>query len=1740
MSYYQGDRYTQPPAQQPPPAGYYDQYNQSQQQGQNGGYTGQQYGQQLESAQVPLPQRSHYGYPGQTTYSNPYPPAGSESVPQSHSGYVYRDEYQSPSSTSYGGRGYDVSPQQPAYNPQNYTQPPPPPPQQSSYNPAAYAYNQNTYQPQYNPAAYTEPSPSGISGGPIDPYAYSPGNYSSPSFSPQQQQQQQFAQHQQYSPQPPAHQYEPAIPQAHRYEPSLMQSPPPPPHASYDQQASAGAPQGVPVSSAPYPTETYPSYTGPTHAQQYQGDAATAMSGRLANDWRPSPPANSSYDTRQSPSPRFLASTQPSPPLASPGPTPPVHAPNRTNTLNRHPQERPLPPQPSQSSEYFEDRNDRPNSRYSPPPGVTQDDLYGEVFSMAMNTGGGSHRARSPSISITQAPHASSTHMSSHGSYRERRPSRNGTVNGHLSPVPHQVSHESYSSDSDAEAAQGLAMLRMAEEDDARRQSGAGQTRFSGMGSQRNSRQHEEPPESDSDDYANVDMSSFGGGCDVQMTYGGDPNQLAAGGEMNSDSYSGPISSQHSSMRRSHASQSSRDDVDYRSDYARFAQPYNPAARVEVGGTGGLSEPAAFNRRQSYDEGDEYSLMEPQLPERFPDEPPDIMFQHAASSYPSRPLPAVPYPEDPPFPMQTDFKALPSVPGQSPYPLAPDAYVVNSQGQLVPRSSSLVSHSNTPQIAQPLRSKTDAEERRLRLQQTRASAYPTGDTPVVPPGSMVLDLPAIGKRFTPSKLGAADFKKCEEPWSLKALLHWLLQVTSPEQNTELKEADILEALVSLFTNKVPTMNIADAEGLSHRVVQNMYSASTLISTEEWVKIVPGPFSGVIFQLTRSGCYSPTVHDHLIPNMRCYSHLCQRTLKKVNLRAQPSRSTESWVEYYRISKEDVEKRDKKEIEKQHILHEVVSTEERYMSDLDVVLTLYRDQLDRVQPSVITPKRKDKFILDVFGRLGTIKQANEEHLLPQLKYRQQEQGPWVVGYSDIFRQWIRKAKTAYVDYANFFPKADHLVRSEMDRNIEFRKFVESVRSDKRSGRLSLDSFLKTPITRLQRYTLLMSTILKTMKDDSQEKTNLVIALEEVKAVAMECDARVADSQRKIDLTDLGTKLVLRPGMKDDVELNLDHFGRELIYRGDVQRMGSNRFTWLDCHALLFDHYLILAKTVAARAGDGGKLDRYDVSRLPIPMDLLILESANDPAIQKSSYVKGITTVREATGGRTSTSSDPTLTRVATGTSSPAPSGLQHSNTGSSSNTLQPVTSLGDAKEDRIMYPFKVKHLGRETYTLFAPTENARRDWCNKIIIAKTKHAAALHAQNAEPFRLRVMADSAFVYDAFAGSGKGVTIKGTPVDRAIKEVEHRFKDTGRPGPICRARVNCAASFSTPYPGKQMVAVGTDYGVYVSELDNPRGWTKAIGMVRVTQVAVLEEFNLFLLISDKTLVAYHLDAICPNERTGTVSDSARKAPQKLSGSKDVGFFVTGKQKDRTLVFYKKRDNLNSVFKVLEPVYQKSSEKKRGMFKRGTTEFFREFDEFYIPTECTAMNLFHSSLAVSTARGFEVLTLDKKQPFSVPELKAEHVQNIAQHIKDQRALSMLRLSDQEFLLCYQNFAVYVNKHGDVSRSVIMQFVGSAQNAALYGPYLVLFDNDFVEIRNAQNGRLKQIIAGREVKCLDDGTNWSANAEPASTHGANGDHKVPTTASLTSSRTLKLVMQHPEMDKTQIVVELVLNENMKD
>ncbi|KAF2114149.1 CNH domain-containing protein [Lophiotrema nucula] len=1611
-----------------------------------------------------------YGYPGVTagerrnsfaTRQNDELFMGDTSAAQAHAA--------GPTSPSYNS-GYQYQQQsqqqsQQQYNPQHYGSPVVSQPNPQAFGGVNRTFPNMAHQP-YNPALYADSNlnrnntvshPYGFS----SPTSPQTASYPSPTF---HQQQSQFGRT--------------ASVQGGR----SAYTPPAPP------------PLPVPPGSASSPSADWGNYP--------ERQASTAHSYHRSSDTShaplPSPPTyNTGYNSQDRVDRYPSTSSHHSNPLP-PTPPAPQAPPHRSDTIGR----RPLPPPPpneSDSDDYFADTN---GGSYS------QDELFTQVESMASG--------HQPSIQVQQ-PNGGQYYG---GLDRQPSGSNGGRINGdHLAPYPVQDTY--LSDESDVEAAAGLAALQMAEEqeaaDEARRRSGG-----TGLFSTYASVQSPQLPSSTSlpahdsasdSDYVPVDVGLYGGNFEPHFTYGGGPNQLATGSSFDNSSH--PVSSSGSQRR----SEAASDDYDPIHPFPSFSTN----ARVDTFGTGGLEEPSA--RRRSYDEGDEITLTD------HPNADMPDMFYHPGMST-NRPLPPPPASNNRRYNHQSTSSTgsyeywRNSQSSRGSYPVDPHTMQMQTPaGTLVPRSTSLLQHSNTPQAVPLPRSKTDAEQGyRARQAGNRSSYYPgtvDSDGNTLTPGSadaVAIDLPTLptGKRFNPAKLSSADFKKCTEPWALSSIITWLKSMTEGE--TDLRENLVTEGLVALFTHKVPTMNIADAETLSSRVVAEMYKAGTLVHEEEWLKFSSETMTGVLYQLTGAGCYSPMLHSYSTPG-RCYSHHCQRTLKKIDLQTQAGAPrSDDWATFYNVKKEAFEGINKKEIERQNILHEIVQGEDNYMERLEVLRTLYRDRLNSAQPPVISPKKLNKFIKDVFGKIDAVKKANEDHLLPQMKYRQQEQGPWVAGFSDIFREWIRKAKQAYIEYSSAFPYASFLIRQEADKNMLFRTFLDEARAHKLSNKLSWDSFLKAPITRLQHYGLLLGTVLRKSTLDNEEKKNLQIAIEEIKVVTLECDNRVAEMSRKVDLTDLQAKLILRPGMQR-VELNLDHLGRELIYKGDLQRMGGNRFNWLETHALLFDHYLVLAKTVSYREADGvTKSEKYDVSRLPIPMDLLVLESEDDDPVVKSA-VKGITAVTTVTGKVAGAQG----VRPA---NSPGPGTLQHTNTNtslgstqtnSSGKTMVNATTLDGGKDEKIMYPFRIKHLGKETYTLFAPSAQNRAEWCDKLIIAKTKHAAALFAQNAEPFRLRVMADAAFAYESAIPSQRSITIKGTPLDRSIDEVEKLFSNAGRPVPICRARVNCATAFQQPY-GKPMVAVGTDIGVYISEYDNPRGWTKAVSIPKVTQVAVLEQFSIMLLISDKSLIAYHLDAICPVGGAPPTNDSTRRAPQKLSGARDIGFFATGAMKERTLVFYKKREGLSSTFKVLEPVYQKSTEKKSRLFRSGRTEFFREYDEFYIPTECFGINLFHSSLAISTAKGFEVLTLDKKQPWSVPDLKQPHVATIASRLQNQDPLGMFRLSDQEFLLCYEECAVYVNKHGDISRSVIMEFVGKAKSAALYGPYVLLFDPDFVEIRNAQNGRLRQVISGRDVKCLDDGLSG----------GSSGN------------RTVKLSLQHPQQERCQIVVELLLNEGQKE
>lgn len=1382
--------------------------------------------------------------------------------------------------------------QQRPYNPQEYALPTTPSQQQFGFNSLAYSNSTSAYTP-------TTPAPQ-----PYNPAAYQPATFAGYGQSQSIQRKPSIASYAQTPSTPlyalPSQQIPPPPPPRgpdHPYgsRSSVSHGSGASPDPAYTQPTSSTA--GFPAQSA-YGTIS-PSNSGSTAYVSHDSMTAPSLGSVSSRSYSRGSGSQGASNVPQSQSPRRadhatpLTSTTtttlderpPEPPAHSTNgsddlyakrfsfsrptsgrslPTPPSQpdpqlSPRRTDTLTRHPQARPLPGPPVDA-----------DIDAAPPPlagtsgtgdlqagaeeEMNYDDLMKEVEAAVMDGRIGGARRNNPGGDDN--PDASEEGEADDSIITSSDPAvspdeGHGHHNGNMATGTGQyVNYDAYSDDSEAEAEAGLAMLRMADEEEraqekllrerTRRQTN--DSIFSAYGAHTSDHAASSPRNGDRN-YLRRVYAQYDDPYRGHVNYGQDEPYYDVPEYVDEDEDEEEV--EEDDERTSGSFQGSDVSAEDRGDYYSDEYEYNnmpysthrrpPShARVDAGGTGGLADPNAYSRRMSFDYGDEGeappdSAGVQRSGSESSGEPRELFFHPGMRPLPPAPVEPVKNVNVAPHLMPAGTYRRPELsvlqdstyPRQPVGPLSPNSFgeTVPSPTQ-VPRSTSLSTHPIAPRTDPPIRSKTDADRVKYKQQQEMLReqlggglridtfAQPTTADPVA------IDLPSIPaarrKRFNPAKLSSDHFNRCSEPWALSAVLGWVREMSEGEM--DLKEQTIADALVALFTHKVPTMNIADAETLAARVVRNMLAEGALVHDEEWVKFGPGMTSGVLFQITGTGCYSSRLHEQETEIFgRCYSHHCMRTLKKVNLKAQmmkPEKKAEDWVTFYKVPKEVWESYPKKEIDRQNNLHEIVTTEDAYIGQLDILRELYRDQLAAMQPSIIPAKRLNRFLTDVFGRVDSVKRANEDYLLAQLKYRQKEQGPFLVGFSDIFREWIRKSKAAYIEYAAKFPYANFLVRRESERNAHFRQFLNQARDNKASHRLSWDTYLKAPITRIQRYTLLLATILKNTVKDSEEKANLAQAIKEIKVVALECDNKVGEMSKKVDLVELSTKLQLRPEMKKDVELNLEHLGREIIFRGDLQRPGTRTRFLVDTHAILFDHYFVLAKSVTARDSTRTiKYESYDVSKLPIPMDLLVLESTNDDPVVKSS-VRGISTV-----------TPPQAARGAHGGGGLGPNPLTHT---SSATSLVPTTVLESPKDDKILYPFRIKHLGKSgSYTLYAFSAQNRADWCDMIIEAKTKHAAALYEQNAEPFRLRVLADTAFANGDTAGA-KGVTIEGTPLDRAIKSVEERYSGPGpRPLPICKTNVNCSTVFQQP-PGRMMCAIGTDNGVYVSDYNDPRGWVR------------------------------------------------------------------------------------------------------------------------------------------------------------------------------------------------------------------------------------------------------------------------------------------------------------------------------
>ncbi|KAJ8126927.1 hypothetical protein O1611_g6713 [Lasiodiplodia mahajangana] len=290
--------------------------------------------------------------------------------------------------------------------------------------------------------------------------------------------------------------------------------------------------------------------------------------------------------------------------------------------------------------------------------------------------------------------------------------------------------------------------------------------------------------------------------------------------------------------------------------------------------------------------------------------------------------------------------------------------------------------------------------------------------------------------------------------------------------------------------------------------------------------------------------------------------------------------------------------------------------------------------------------------------------------------------------------------------------------------------------------------------------------------------------------------------------------------------------------------------------------------------------------------------------------------------------------------------------------------------------------------------------------------------------------------------------------------------------------ASSNLPFRGNggRKLIYGTDHGIYVSDRKakdtQPR---RVIETQHVTQVDVLEEYGLLLVLSNKSLLSYPIAALDPSEPT------LSKRPKKIQSG--CNFFKTGICLGRHLVCCAKPTTLSTTIKVYEPNDSMGKGKKQKgfgkMFNAGQDEL-KAFKEFYIPTESSSVHFLKSKLCVACARGFEVVSLETLETQSLLDQADTSLDFVARK-EGVKPIHIERLNG-EFLLNYTDFSFFVNRNGWRARPEWrIDWEGTPQAFALSYPWILAFEPNFIELRNIENGAI-HIVPHKNIRMLHSST----------------------------------------------------------
>ncbi|KAG8965045.1 hypothetical protein FRC03_001000 [Tulasnella sp. 419] len=166
----------------------------------------------------------------------------------------------------------------------------------------------------------------------------------------------------------------------------------------------------------------------------------------------------------------------------------------------------------------------------------------------------------------------------------------------------------------------------------------------------------------------------------------------------------------------------------------------------------------------------------------------------------------------------------------------------------------------------------------------------------------------------------------------------------------------------------------------------------------------------------------------------------------------------------------------ESKRQDLIFELIKSEKQYLYHLEAINDLYVQPLQSSSLTIVHPDRRRPFTQDISYRIDEIR-ALHQKLLTTLYEVQRREFPLIQGIAaPMFDTFILDFREIYLSYIVHIPVALAVAEDELENNILFNDFHESIVTRPATRGLDLKMLINAPYKRLSKYGELVTAIIE----------------------------------------------------------------------------------------------------------------------------------------------------------------------------------------------------------------------------------------------------------------------------------------------------------------------------------------------------------------------------------------------------------------------------------------------------------------------------------------------------------------------------------------------------------------------------------------------------------------------------------------------------------------------------------------